>query len=398
MHKAIRTGKAAASVGKDLTTKSGKAVIEFSQLIGSTHSLQKMGISSEMVGKLVQTIAKYGDFDTIMESINSFGKLQAIQSEIKTAALAKQDLEVRVESLTSEVKELQDRKKAHEEPLNLYQRLATDGFNGSTLERLKESSEKYGGPGRVLEAISRYADINELADAIKGEKKKAEEVQAERTKLDADYVHLSKVTAICDKLLQLGFSISAIQQIHDAATRYGEPLEVLKAIDEYGRLHEIQAEIANESITRDSLRSKVNELQEKLVTLTGQTSAVEEVIQQTLNSMNPKLMNAATTATEDIVLTFKDEARKLTKINDEYAETLRNAALLQEELKLARIIQGLSKYQVDIQVSLQHATTFLDLAAKVLRAKGMNPKVGNTDLSVLELITVAVNQLNPVQD
>lgn len=76
MHKAIRTGKAAASVGKDLTTKSGKAVIEFSQLIGSTHSLQKMGISSEMVGKLVQTIAKYGDFDTIMESINSFGNFK----------------------------------------------------------------------------------------------------------------------------------------------------------------------------------------------------------------------------------------------------------------------------------------------------------------------------------
>jgi hypothetical protein len=398
MHKAIRTGKAVGSVGKDLVTKSGKAVIEFSQLIGNTQSLQKMGISNEMVGKLIQIIVKYGDFDTIMESINAFGKLQAIQSEIKTTTLVKQDLEVRVESLTSEVKELQDRKKAHEEPLILYQRLATDGFNGSTLERLKESSEKYGGPRQVLEAISRYADINELADAIKDEKNKAEAVQAERAKLDADYVHLAKVTAICDKLLQLGFSISAIQQIHDAATRYGEPLEVLKAIDGYGRLHEIQAEIANESITRDSLKAKVNELQEKLVTLTGQTSAVEEVIQQTLNSMNSKLMNAATTATEDIVLTFKEEARKLTKINDEYAETSRNAALLQEELKLARIIQGLSRYPVDIQVSLQHATTFLDLAAKVLRAKGMNPKVGNTDLSVLELITVAMNQLNPAQD
>lgn len=398
MHKAIRAGKAVGSIGKDVVTKSGKAVMEFSQLIGYTQSLQKMGISNEMVGKLVETIAKYGDFDTIMESVNTFGKLQALQSEIKTTTLAKQDLEVRVESLTSEVKELQDRKKAHEEPLILYQRLETDGFNGSTLERLRENSEKYGGPRQVLEAISRYADITELADAIKTEKKNAEAVQAERTKLDADYVHLAKITAICDKLLQMGFSIPAIQQIHDAATKYGEPLEVLKAIDGYGRLHEIQAELADASLTRNSLKAQVSELQEKLVTLTGQTSAIEEAIQQTLNSMNSKLTNAVTAATEDILLTFKEEARKLTKINDEYAETSRNAVLLQEELKLARIIQGLSKYPADIQVSLQYATTFLDLAAKVLRAKGMNPKVGNTDLSVLELITVAVNQLNPAQD
>jgi tetratricopeptide (TPR) repeat protein len=393
MHKAIKAGKDVVDSGKDLVAKSEKAITEFRQLIAYKQSLDKMGINSQMLVELIDAIAKYGDFDTMVDSINAIGNLQAIQSAINKAQVARQDLEATVESLTSQIKELQDNKRIIEEPIRLYKELETEGFNRSALERIRESSEKFGDPRQVLDAINRYADVKELAEAIKEEKKNAEAVQVERTKLDADYAHLAQVIAICDKLLQMGFSVSAIQQIHDIASKHGEPLEILKAIDAYGKLHDLEAEIQNASMTRASLRTQVDELQQNLVTLTAQTSAVGGVVQQSLDSMKARLSTAAEEVSNDLASTFKEEATKLAKIKNEYAETLRTAAVLEEEIKLARIIQSILRYPADIQVSPHYATLFLDLSVKVLRAKGVNPKVGDTGLTILELLTVAENQL-----
>ena len=393
MHKALKAGKEAVDTGKDLVAKSRKTVNELRQLLAFKQSLDKMGINSRRLTTLVESIEKHGDFETAMDSINACGNLQTLQFAIKKAQVEKQELGAIVESLTDQIKELQDSKRVIEEPIKLYKELETEGYNRTALERIRESSEKYGDPRQVLDAINQYADIGALAEAIKEEKRKAEVAQAERTKLVSDYAHLAQVTAICEKLLQVGFSVSAIQQIHDIASKYGEPIEILRAIDAYGKLHDLETDIQNALMTRASLRAQVDELQKNLEILVAQTSAVGGVVQQSLDSMKEKLSTVATEVSKDLTSTFKEEAAKLAMIKNEYAETLRTAAVLEEEIKLARIIQSISRYPADIQVPSLYATLFLDLSVKVLRANGINPKVGNTGLTILELLTVAENQL-----
>ena len=393
MHKALKAGKEAVDTGKDLVAKSGKAVNELRQLLAYKQSLDKMGINSRMLATLIDAVEKLGDFETVVDSIKAFGNLQTLQLAIKKAQIEKQDLGAIVESLTNQIKELQDSKRVIEEPIKLYKELETEGYNRTALERIRESSEKYGDPRQVLDAINQYADIGALAEAIKEEKRKAEVAHAERTKLDSNYAHLAQVTAICEKLLQVGFSVSAIQQIHDVASKYGEPIEILRAIDAYGKLHDLETDIQNAASRRASLTAQVNELQKNLEILDAQILAVGGVVRQSLDSMKEKLSTAATEVSEDLTSTFKQEAANLARINNEYAEALRIAALLEEEIKLARIIQSISRYPADVAASPLYATLFLDLSVKVLRANGINPKVGNTGLTILELLTVAENQL-----
>lgn len=128
--------------------------------------------------------------------------------------------------------------------LSLYYPITICARDLKALEELKAASAKHGGVSEVLNAINAYANVQDIETAISRLEKKKAEAEAELKRVNVENVHLQTVIAICDTLLYTyKFSVPAIGDIYELAKKYGEPLEVLKAVAKYGELNALEHEV-----------------------------------------------------------------------------------------------------------------------------------------------------------
>jgi predicted nucleic acid-binding Zn-ribbon protein len=367
---------------------SGLSIGQLSEALSYKSDLTSAGFTPDNLKKVYEASKTYGGYGSVLEAINAYASLKTIEADARTIGLRKNDVEKQVSQLEMKVDELKEKQSKVEEALRIYDELKSLGFDEATLKQLKLSSDRYGGVKGVLDAINTYRNLIELKDKVVELEKKKLDIDSQLKSVQAKYAHLQTVIGMCDTLLyKYKFSVPAITDIYDMAKKFGEPIEAIKAIGRYGDLKTIEGEIEKFSNRKSELESRVNELEKQIQ---GLRATAEEVKSSANGLLKPlaseigrsteSMKEAFMEATRDMRVKYQESFDILGKMFEEYAtkfgELKAEAGRLEEELKLARIVNTLMKYPSEAkELPFDYALLLHDAVYKFCLAKGVNPKV-----------------------
>ena len=230
---------------------------------------------------------------------------------------------------------------------------------------------------KAFQALSKFANISDIESEIKNLQRKRTDIEAALNKVNSDYAHLQSLIAMCNTLLyDLKFSLPAIEQLYNIAKRYGKPIEVLKAIGKYNNLKSIERRIEELENKKIALEANVKISENRIHELKGQTDAIKSSIDGLLKPMQQEIVQSFNNANQAITTTYQQQLSLLKNASEEYAKRLGTAVILEEELRLARIIMAIFKYPAEAKnLSIDYVILMLDGAVKLCRVKGINPKI-----------------------
>jgi len=239
-------------------------IVDLGRVFSYRKKLDAMGIDTIMLGKLFETINKHGGIENTEELLRAHGQIKVVKEELEGLQKTTEQARTTLNSMKSETEALTEKVKPLRGSLDLYEQLSKKGFNEDILQKIQDSSGKYGDPAGVLQAINQIGSLFNLT--LETEKKRSEysTVESEFTKLRGQYQHFAEMITICEKLLQLNFTIEVVRQIYDSAQQYGEPMEVLKAIDKYGRLPETVTESLSNKREKERALERITQLEGQL--------------------------------------------------------------------------------------------------------------------------------------
>ena len=229
----------------------------------------------------------------------------------------------------------------------------------------------------VIEAVNTYGSLTELKSKVEEVMKEKSSLESELKRIEADYAHLQAVIKMCETLLyKLKFSVPAIMEVYEVAKRYGEPIEVLKAIGRYGELKTIEAEV-------EKLNAKKNELELKVKELSSRVQEFRGLIEELKDGVKGSLKPLVKEVEKSVDLLGKKFSEAIDTISSKYEEYIKRfeelmveVGKLEEELRLARVIQSLIKYPSECEkIPLDYDVLMVRAIMNHCKVKGVNPKV-----------------------
>jgi predicted nucleic acid-binding Zn-ribbon protein len=253
------------------------------------------------------------------------------------------------------------------------------------LEALAQTCKKYGGNVKqVLEAVNANSNLTDIKLKIEDFERRKQRIEIELKENQAKHAHLQTILHMSNALLyEFHYSLDAIRELHDMAKRYGEPVEVFKAVDKYGELRKLEAEIANLSKKKSELDTKIREMDTQLQSLRGQAETVKESVRGLLQPLSTEITKTVDNAFRVLTSTYKEQLQIVKKESDEYGQRLGQSIALQDELNLARIINSLVKYPAEAKgLDLNYALLLLDAVYKYCWVNGFDPKIALKEVLV----------------
>ncbi|MBA7655530.1 Chromosome partition protein Smc [subsurface metagenome] len=261
----------------------GKLSFDIERLRQLREALTEIGAKYGLKGK--EAVSKFfhtlKDYEAIL---GAESQLKELQTQIETR---RQELDKAEKKLEKVQKGITDLRKT----LATYRRLEAIGFDEKALGELAKAAEKYGPPGKVLRAINRFADLSNIKAIDDGLTKKVRQKRQMIKNLDEQYSHLREPIELCKKLLKRRFGLRSLQLINSTAWRYGEPTEVMKAIEAYGALKEIGRETDQAKTALAEIKGKVEAEKETY----AEYSARNEAMLDQLEALNAKALEVGTT-------------------------------------------------------------------------------------------------------
>jgi DNA repair ATPase RecN len=361
---------------------SGLSISQLTEVLSYRSRLEEVGVTIEGLKEIYAASEAYGGYEEVLRAIKAYGSLKAIEAEIEKMESKKMRLEKDLERLSREVEELRKEKAGIEDALKLYEELRNLGFDENVLEELRESSEKYGGVKGVLEAVNAYKSLVDLKSEINELEKRKSDLESDLKKVEAEHAHLMSVIEMCETLLyKFKFSVPAIADIYEMAKRYGEPLEVLKAVGRYGELRAIEESI-------EKLTARKNELEARVKALENQVQELRALIDEMRRQAEGLLKPFVKRISEAIDLLGQKFSQSLDVISSKYEEYAKRLGelkaelgKLEEELRLARVIQSLMKYPSECrELPLDYDILMLRAIMEHCKVKGVNPRVKAGDI------------------
>jgi hypothetical protein len=191
---------------------------------------------------------------------------------------------------------------------------------------------------------------------------------------------------MCNNLLyDLKFSLPAIEQLYNVAKRYGKPIDVLEAIGKYNNLKSIERQIEELENKKIELEANMKVLENHIHELKGQEDAIKSSMDGLLKPLQQEIAQSFKNSIQAITTTYQQQLSLLKNSSEEYAKRLGAAAILEEELRLARIIMAIFKYPAEEakNISIDYVILMLDAAIKICRVKGINPKIKAGEASIV---------------
>jgi len=231
--------------------------------------LEGAGFDIEALAQIAEAAGKFGSPLGVLEAVAKYGNLGDLDDELKTRREKLETVATEMESRSQELdaashklQEIHNKTAAMEEALATYSRLEAIGFDEKVLEELEKAAKKYGTPRKVLTALNRFASLSDIKTKAEEVENKVKQKRQMAKKLDEEYSHLKEPMEICKRLLKHRFGLRALSLINLTAWRYGEPTEVLKAIEAYGALKEIKKETDQAKVALAEIEGKIEVLEE----------------------------------------------------------------------------------------------------------------------------------------
>jgi len=394
---------------------------QLSDLLDYKSELQKKGITIENMRQILQVCKSYAPITTmkvgqknnkgnaendpsrlrsennenritemILESVNTYGSIINLKSDLKNVELQKDQLNKKINLLSEEIKRTEGKKLEIATPLKDYENLSKviTGF-GNGIEIFNKlqhfcNTHHIHNTTELLELVNTYGNLDDIKKEIKELDDKRKEAETNTREAESKYAHLMTVIGMCKKLLfDFKFSVSAIEDIYKIAEIYKEPFKVLQAISFYRNSEDIEEEITNLKSAKRNLQSQVKELNEQFLDIAGKIKAIKISMEGILTSASTEISKAFTDSMTAITNTYQQQIEIIKKESQEYGIRAGQAKLLEEELKRARMIFSILKFPSEAKnLPSDFALVILEAAAKFCSAKGMNPTISIRESSI----------------
>lgn len=252
--------------------------------------LEQAGLDIGALSRIAEAAGKFGRSGEVLEAVAKYGNLAELDQE---AQKGQQRLDAQAAEMESRGQELDAADKklekvwnetaAKEKALATYEGLRAMGFDEQGLGELAKAAEKYGTPRKVLRAVNRFVNLTKIKAVDDELRKKVKQKRAMVKSLDEQYSHLKEPIEMCKRLLKRRFGLAALSLINVTAWRYGEPTEVMKAIEAYGQLKEIKKQINQADADLAEIKGKIQMLKETYTECSARNRAILDQF-ETLNA------------------------------------------------------------------------------------------------------------------
>ena len=225
--------------------------------------LEEQGVPLAALHPLAEIAAKHGDAQGALEAVTRFSSLAELSLEIEAAEAKLDHVNGQLSDASQALSATSKKVEEFKAPLDAYHEVAELGFGPAELEKLAALVGQYGGPKKVLEAITCFADLSDLIGKTEGARGALASVEAKIQQLQIKHGHLQTSVTMCQTMIeQHKFGLDAISTVFSIAQKFGEPLSVLKGVESYGSLKQL-----GEDLTQ--VQGKVAESEELLTQLEG---------------------------------------------------------------------------------------------------------------------------------
>jgi hypothetical protein len=236
-------------------------------------------------GEVLAAVAKYGNLEELDQAA------QKRQQRLDTQAAEIESRGQELDAADKKLEEVRDETAAKEKTLATYEELRAIGFDEQGLGELAKAAKKYGTPLKVLRAVNRFVDLTKIKATDDELRNKVKQKRAMIKSLDDQYSHLKEPIELCKRLLKRRFGLSALHLINITAWRYGEPTEVMKAIEAYGALKEIEKKTAQAKAELAEIGGKLQVLKESY----NEQNARNRAVLDQFESLNAKAIEVGRT-------------------------------------------------------------------------------------------------------
>jgi predicted nucleic acid-binding Zn-ribbon protein len=285
----------------------------------------------------------------LLNSLNTFESLKVIQDEAVRISEEKERVQKKIDGLRLAVKELEAQKEAFRRPSMLYDELQLAGFDITSLSSLSYICKRHNSnANQVLEAVRNYASLTEIQGELEQAKVRRTEEQRLFNEMKERRSHFKDVLNMCEELLsRFKFTTSAIQELQNIAQKYGAPLEVIRAIEKYGSLKSIEAEVEKLLEEKIKLASAIEEKHKQLHGLQATAETIRESATGLLQPLSMELTKIVENAIQKITSVYSESFSIMKKESQEYTKRLADAKVLAEELDLARKLHAIMKFPTE---------------------------------------------------
>jgi predicted nucleic acid-binding Zn-ribbon protein len=223
---------------------SGLSLKEVADILSLKRNLEERGLGLDSLEVIIKLAEKYGQPQKIIEAVSEYGSLAKLREETITV---NGELKGAKDEFAAAQKQLQDLKTQitqSKEPLETLKEANVLGFGHAELLKVSTLAKKYGTVSKVIEAVEAYGNYSDITQSIDKAKGDLSNVLEKTRKTEAEHSHLKSAVTMCDTLIyQYKFGLDAIATIFSVAQKFGDAMNVLKAIEAYGRLDGLQQEI-----------------------------------------------------------------------------------------------------------------------------------------------------------
>jgi hypothetical protein len=203
-----------------------------SDVLEAKQNFEAIGLGLDSQVSLYEASKVYGDPQSVFEAIAEYGSLLGIKAQVKAAEEGLEKVKAAKADQDNQIKDGKEKLLELATSIEAHKKVAQLGYDEQTLVDLAGLSEQFGGPKAVIQSCKAYADYKHIEENIINAKNSLADINSEISQLRSEHGYLATGINICEKLVkEYGFGLDSIDTLLSVAKKYGDPLQVLRAID-----------------------------------------------------------------------------------------------------------------------------------------------------------------------
>jgi len=359
------------------------------ELLAFKKTLDDAKIDLGLVAEIDRTLRTYHNPQEVLQTVRQYSATDAIKKAMEDK---EKELGVVAEQVKEQTKirdELRSNNEAMQKEMDAYRHAKELGFDEASLERMSTLASRDGwNANKVVQGVENYLTAEELEAKVHQNSARKQEVEKELGILEQKAAHRKKSVDLCSKLMdEHHFSEPVIEELYGIAKKYGTADEVLHTFGLFGGALAIQE-------YKTALESEISALRKERDNVKGEMAAERQKMTTFMNALWMDLEDLHEKSMQDMTQEAKRQIQGVSKIMEEYSVATAKASTLQEELKLAVILNVMQRYPTEAaaKYSIEEGLNILRIVRGFFAAQKVNPVVNLSGIPIQSRAVTVVSR------
>lgn len=247
----------------ELFEEYGLSPEKISEALVLKEELEEMGLGLDSLIPIVELAKNCGEPGKVIEALSQYKSLIELDQHIAAANSELGSLQEQLTSRQQQIESAEANLSQLKDLIEAYDKVKQLGFDVKEIRKLSALGQKHGTVKNLMDAVDAYDTYSDVQDKLNKTKSDLATLKSEMQKVQTDNAHLKTAVTMCQTLInKYTFGLDAIATILSVATKYGEPLYVLKAIEAQGALEAIVKE-------KNKQQGRASEIERRIAELDG---------------------------------------------------------------------------------------------------------------------------------